>query len=90
MNLIWREAAVADLERIDTWLSQFENANPVTVRRRIVATADRLERLGDIGRPSKVEGLREVSVRNAPYVVVYRVTGEAVEVVAVYHTGQKR
>ncbi len=88
--MIWRETAVADLERIDTWLSQFENANPVSVRRRIIAVADQLERLGDIGRPSKIEGLREVSVRNAPYVIVYQVTGETVEVVAVYHTAQKR
>lgn len=90
MQLIWREKAVADLERIDAWLSQFESADPTTVRHRIVDAADRLERLGDIGRPGKVEGFRELSVRNAPYLIVYKVLPEAIEILAVYHTAQNR
>lgn len=90
MRLEWREEAVADLERIDAWLSQFENANTATVRRRIDAAASKLERLGDMGRPSKIEGLRELSVRSAPYILVYEVKSDSIEVVAVYHTAQKR
>lgn len=49
-----------------------------------------MERLGDIGRPSRVPGVRELSVRNAPYVIVYRVDGEAIDILAVYHTAQDR
>ena len=47
-------------------------------------------RLGDIGRHSRVPGLRELSVRTEPYVIVYRMAGEVIEVVAVYHTAQSR
>ena len=89
-RLIWREEAVADLERIDAWLSQFENANTATVRKRIGSAADKLERLGDIGRPGKVDGLRELSVRSAPYVLVYKVTANEIEILAVYHTAEDR
>lgn len=90
MRVVWREDALADLERIDAWLSQFESSNPAVVRRRIDAAAAKLEHLGDIGRPSKVDGLRELSVRSAPYIVAYRVSTDVIEIVAVFHTAQKR
>lgn len=90
MRLEWREEAIADLERIDRWLSKIENANAIATRRRIDAAASKLERLGDIGRPGKIEGSRELSVRSAPYVLVYKVLPDSIEVIAVYHTAQNR
>lgn len=53
MRLEWREEAIADLERIDLWLSQIENANAIATRRQIDAAASKLERLGDIGGPER-------------------------------------
>lgn len=90
MQLIWREKALADLARIDEWLSQFESANPLAIRRRIFDAASRLERLGDIGRPAKAKGFRELSVRNAPYLIVYKALPDAIEILAIYHTAQNR
>lgn len=49
-----------------------------------------MERLGDIGRPSRVADARELSVRGAPYVIAYQVSGDAIEILAVYHTSQDR
>ena len=86
----WRRKALADLRRIDAWLSGIEGANPNKVRSRIRAAVASLARLGDIGRPSKVKGWRELSVRKAPYVIAYRVRGEVLEILAVYHTAQDR
>jgi plasmid stabilization system protein ParE len=86
----WRRRALADLRRIDAWLSGIEGAHPAKVRARIGAAVASLARLGDIGRPSKVAGWRELSVRKAPYVIAYRVRGEFVEILAVYHTAQDR
>ena len=81
---------MADLRRIDAWLSGIEGANARNVRGRIRAAVASLTRLGDIGRPSKVEGWREFPVRKAPYVIVYRIRGEVLELLAVYHTAQDR
>ena len=78
------------MERIDAWLSRIENADPLKTRRRIDAAVEALERLGDIGRPSKIAGLREISVRNAPYVIVYRVQDDLIEIAAVFHTSEDR
>ncbi len=49
-----------------------------------------MRRLGDIGRPSRVEGVREMSVRAAPYVIAYQVDGDTIDILAVYHTAQDR
>jgi plasmid stabilization system protein ParE len=57
---------------------------------RIQAAAESLARLGDIGRPSRVEGVREFSVRTAPYVIAYRMDENWVDLLAVYHTAQHR
>jgi plasmid stabilization system protein ParE len=89
-RVAWRTKALADLEAIHTWLLGFENADADRAVLRIRAAADSLARLGDIGRPSRIEGLREFSVRNAPYVLAYQLNGDEVDILAVYHTAQDR
>jgi plasmid stabilization system protein ParE len=89
-RVVWRKQALTDLQAIHAWLGKFENADPDRAVRRIRAAAEGLARLGDIGRPSRVPGLRELSVRNAPYVIAYRVEDAAIDILAVYHTAQDR
>lgn len=86
----WRERALEDLREFRDWLVTLERGNPKKTLGRIRAAADSLKRLGDIGRPSIGPGLRELSVRNAPYVIVYRIEGDMLEILAVYHTAQER
>lgn len=86
----WRVRALADLQGFHDWLSTIEGAKPEQTIRRIQVAAQSMSRLGDIGRPSRVEGLRELSVRNAPYVIVYRTEDDVIDVLAVYHTAQHR
>jgi plasmid stabilization system protein ParE len=71
-------------------LSAIEGAKPNRTIGRIRAAVNSMRRLGDIGRPAPIEGLRELFVRNAPYVVLYRVHATTIEVVAVYHGAQDR
>jgi toxin ParE1/3/4 len=90
MRLRWRARALADLEAFHDWLRSVEGAKPKQTISRIRAAAQSMRRLGDIGRPSVIEGLRELSVRNAPYVIVYRVESGTIDILAVYHTAQQR
>lgn len=89
-RVVWREKALADLATIHEWLRSYDDADPDRALMRIRAAADSLARLGDIGRPSRVEGVRELSVRNAPYVIAYRLSAAEVDILAVYHTAQNR
>lgn len=89
-RIVWRARALADLRAYHDWLLTLENANPARTMKRIRAAAQTLTRLGDIGRPSRVEGVRELSVRGAPYVIAYRMNGDEIDILAVYHTAQER
>lgn len=86
----WRARALADLRELHDWLRELERGEPKKTIGRIRAAAESLKRLGDIGRPSIEPGVRELSVRNAPYVIVYRMTGDTVDILAVYHTAHDR
>jgi toxin ParE1/3/4 len=86
----WRAKALADLQSVHDWLTTVENAKPKQTIARIRAAARSMQRLGDIGRPSRIESVRELSVRNAPYVIVYRVDGDTIDILAIYHTAQDR
>ncbi len=89
-RLKWRKQALADLQAFHDWLATLESAKPTQIVQRIRFAAESLSRLGDIGRPGAVAGLRELSVQNAPYVIVYRCDNDVIEIVAVYHTAQDR
>lgn len=86
----WRARALADLRAFHGWLATKENAKPKQTIRRIRIAAESMTRLGDIGRPGIEPGLRELSVKNAPYIIVYRVGDDQIEILAVYHTAQDR
>lgn len=81
---------LADLRGFHDWLTTLERGNPKKTIGRIRSAAESLKRLGDIGRPSIEPGLRELSVRSAPYVIVYRIDSETVEILAACHTAQHR
>ena len=86
----WRARALADLQGYYDWLSSLERGRPKQTLARIRTAAHSLKRLGDIGRPSIEPGLRELSVRNAPYIIVYRIDGDTIDILAVYHAAQER
>lgn len=91
LRVQWRARALSDLQGFHDWLATVDGAKPDQTIRRIRAAAESMRRLGDIGRPSKIEGLRELSVRNAPYIIVYRVIDDDVaDILAVYHAAQNR
>jgi toxin ParE1/3/4 len=57
--------------------------------RALLAAVDRLAALPNLGRPGRVAGTREVVVPGARYVMPYRVRGERLEIIAVFHGRQR-
>lgn len=90
MAVRWRKRSLLDLDRLQQWLLTLERSEPELTINRIRASGERLGRLGDIGRPGARAGTREFPVRGAPYLLVYRMDGDDVEILAVYHMAQKR
>jgi toxin ParE1/3/4 len=88
MAVRWRRAAIRDLDRIDSWLSSLDHAKPDRVRQQIGAAISMLERLGDVGRPGREPGTREIVVKKAPYVIVYGFHDGDIDVLAVIHAAE--
>jgi plasmid stabilization system protein ParE len=93
LKVIYRNSAVADLERIFDWIAEDSPANAVSVADRILDAVDSLlSNAPYIGRVGKVPGTREWIVRGLPYIIVYEVDAdrEAVSILSIVHGAQQR
>lgn len=85
MKLEWSPAALADRDAI---FDHIEADNPraaTTVDERIEEAAKRLLDFPEIGRPGRVEGTRELVLTRAPYMLPYKIVGDAVRILRVLH-----
>ncbi len=88
LPLVWRAAAREDLARIIRYIAE---RNPVAARRMRGVIEDAVRPLTKhplLFRPGRVAGTREL-VAHPNYVIVYRVTDAAVEIVSVLHARQQ-
>ena len=88
MEVRWSPEAADDLERI---VIRVRQDNPQAARR-IADTIYRhcadLRLFPNRGRQGRVAGTRELVLAPLPFIVVYRVKTEAVEIVRIYHGAQ--
>ena len=85
MNLIWRETALDDLDRIVVYIGQYDFDAALRIQSLIEASAERFAEHPYMYRVGRVAGTREAVV-HPNYMLVYRVGAEAVEVINVLHT----
>jgi toxin ParE1/3/4 len=85
LRIRWTRPALADLEAIGDFIAR---DNPVAARPivvSLVASVDALPDHPNLGKPGRLTGTRELAVGGTPYVVPYRVLGDDVEILAVFH-----
>ena len=90
MILRFRQSALADVAALHDYIA---NSNPRAAKRtvqRIQTSIDRLKQFPRIGRQGAVPGSRELVVSGLPYIVVYEVTSQSVEIIAVFHASIDR
>jgi len=89
MEIRWSSPAEEDLERI---CERIERDNPEAARRAARTIYEGCARLKDyphLGRAStRLTGRRELVFSPLPYIVVYQVTEQAVEISRIYHGAQ--
>lgn len=89
MQIRWSPAAADDLSRIFEYLSP---ENPTAAQRIVKTIYESAGSLGffpNRGRTGRVDGTRELVLPSLPFVIVYRVLEDAVEVAAVLHGAQR-
>jgi toxin ParE1/3/4 len=83
-RLIWSPEARDDLRNIGTWLGERNARVALDTLRAIRASADRLTQYPRIGRAID-EPFRVLGIRSTPYLIVYRITDDGIDVVRVRH-----
>jgi addiction module RelE/StbE family toxin len=90
MRIRWTPAAAADLERISSYLKDRHPRYRHPTMRKLYAAIDSLKGSPHRGRPGREQGTRELLFPPLPYIAIYRVTEQSVEVLRIYHAAQDR
>lgn len=72
--------------------SYIERENPKEAGRIARTLLDAVERLAELpnrGGPGRIAGTREVVVPGTPYLIAYRLRGDRLEILAVFHGRRK-
>jgi plasmid stabilization system protein ParE len=89
MKLVWLLRASMELATISNDIARGDPAAADAVRLGIIASVDRLGRYPEAGRTGHVKGTREIDVVACPYIVVYRIKGDEVQILTVRHTSRQ-
>jgi len=89
MQIRWLRRALHNLEEEAAYIATDDPATARMVVARVLEAVALLAHQPGIGRPGRVPGTRELIVQKTRYVVPYRVRGETVEVLRVFHTSRR-
>ena len=90
MRIRWTPAAAADLQSISDYLKEHHPHYRQPTLRKLYETIRSFKQAPYRGRPGGEEGTREILFPPLPYIAVYRVTEQTIEVLRVYHGAQER
>ena len=89
MRVRWLRRAGQDLDAEVTYIAK---ENPTAATEMAVYVDLKVSQLAEqpaIGRPGRVLGTRELVIDRYPYIVPYRLVGEEIQVLAVFHSRRK-
>jgi toxin ParE1/3/4 len=89
MRLRWTLAAADDLQDIANYLFEKTPENAARLIREIYGAPSILKSFPNRGRVGKKPGTRELVMPSLPYVIVYQVRDETVNIVRILHGSQQ-
>jgi len=89
MEVRWLDDALADVTEIYRYIPADDPRAAGRVVERIQAAVRALADLPHRGRPGRWPGTRELIIPGTPYVVPYRVKGDLVEILRVFHAARR-
>jgi len=89
MRVRWLRTALRNLDEEATYIAADDPKVARMVVDRVLNAVTALADHPAIGRPGRVPGTRELVVPKTRYIVPYRVRGEIIEVLRVFHTSRR-
>ena len=89
MTIVWSRRAIEHLAHLRWYIARDNALAANRIASTLLESVERLAELPNLGRPGRVAGTRELVVPGTPYVIPYRLRGDRLEVIAVFHGRQK-
>ena len=89
MTVVWSPRAIGHLADLRAYIAREDPGAAARTARTLLVAVDRLAALPNLGRPGRMPGTRELFVPGTRYVIPYRVRGERLEIIAVFHVRQR-
>ena len=88
MKVVWLSRALADRDSQIDYIAQDSPKAAIGQGDRIERQIETLSAYPELGRKGRVAGTRELVVNRTPFIVVYRVRAERIEILRVLHGAQ--
>ena len=89
MTIVWSPRAVRHLTDLRAYIARDNADAAARVAVTLLTAVERLAGMPSLGRPGRVSGTRELVVPGTPCVIPYRLRGERLEIIAVFHGRQQ-
>lgn len=89
MRLRWLRRALQNLEEEARHIAADDRDAARAVVARVLEAVSLLASQPELGRPGRVAGTRELIVLRTRYIVPYRLRGDVVEILRVFHTSRR-
>ena len=90
MTPIWSPEAIADLIALRDYITQDDPAAARLVALHIIRNVETLlPNSPEMGRPGRVPGTRELAIPRTPYIVPYRLVGNTIQILRVFHGARR-
>ena len=89
MRVRWLRKALRNLDDEAAYIATDDAAAARLVVKRVLDAVSSLAEQPGLGRPGRVPSTRELIVAKTRYIVPYRVQGDTVEILRVFHTSRR-
>jgi toxin ParE1/3/4 len=89
MRVEWLRTALRNLDEEATYIAADDLAAARLVVKRIFDAVAQLAEQPGLGRPGRVPGTRELVVSRTHYIVPYRVRGDAIQILRIFHASRR-
>ena len=88
MPIVWLPIAVQDVIHLRTYIADLDPQAASQIAQRIEQAVSYLATMPNIGRPGRLFGTRELVIGGTPFLAVYRVQNNRIEILRILHGRQ--
>jgi toxin ParE1/3/4 len=89
MRVRWTRGARRNLAQAVDYIAKDNPDAGTGIAKQILMAAQMLEQHPLLGRPGRLKGTRELVVPRLSFVIRYRITGEAIQLIRIHHTARR-